>query len=120
MSLPKQIKSTGTAQIRWGCSDDAQYGIVQGENKNPEGQWREAKNHLGQTVAVQLYDQSETHRVTILLGVGKTPPELGAIVRWDGKQYVCQGADETARNEEWVQLELTLKAWQGIEPATGG
>lgn len=113
-TLPLHIKSTSTPTIGWGTSADTTYGIVQSETSDPQGMWKQVKNHVGQVCVKLLYDTGDQKRIAILLDSTKTPPKIGDTVTWDSKSYTCEGAPVTARNEDFTQLELLLTTTAGI------
>ena len=113
-SLPVHIKSTATATIGWGTSDDTTYGIVQSEATTPQGQWKQVKDHVGKVVVKLLYDVGTQKRISILLDSTKTAPAIGDIVTWATVKHLCEEAPVTARNEDFTQLELLLTVTEGI------
>ena len=114
ITLPLHVKSSGTATIGWGTSADVQYGIVQSETTDPQGMWKQVKDHIGKVVVKLLYDTATTKRISILLDSTKTAPTIGDVVTWATIKYLVMAAPVTARNEDFTQLELTLETCPGI------
>ena len=70
---------------------------MQSETSDPQGMWKQVKNHVGQVCVKLLYDTGDQKRITILLDSTKTPPEIGDTVTWDSKSYTCEGARHVMR-----------------------
>lgn len=114
MAVPITLKSTATPDIMWGVPEDATWGIVQSVEETPEGSWAYAKNHIGQTVIAKLYDTGQSITVMVLMDSTKSTPEIGDVLTWDTKKFVCEAAPVSAANERFTELRITMRAWQGI------
>ena len=87
---------------------------MQTEATSLQGMIRELRDHVGKVVVKLIYDKGTQKRIRIMLDTTKTPPEFGDTVTWDSKQYLCEGSEVAASNEDFTALDITLTQSEGI------
>lgn len=107
----------GETSISWGTDEAETYGIIQNIRTSHEGSWAEAKDAMGRVVTRTLYDTADALTVTLLKLTNATDVKVGDVVTIDSVGYLCEGVVQTASNEAYTQLELTLRRNQEVSLA---